>query len=156
MKVQIIFIKKGDKMTHEDEIQYWGSHPDGTKVWSKEGGEWELSEGAPAWLPEGQYIVDNDWAELRKAQADGEQLQYHLNGREWKDSTIRRVDYVVGNTKPENWRIEVEYEYQWLIVMEHRYDMTSSFYATKEEAQEIIGGYGLVTEPFAPSQREIK
>ncbi len=79
-------------MTHEKEIKYWAEHADNTKVWSKsintENANWWLDEN-PIWNSKGHiYIVDNEWAELRKANADGYIIQQ--KGK-------------INHTMPDNW-----------------------------------------------------
>ena len=72
-------------MTHEKEIKYWAEHPDGTSVWiqSKEH-KWMLY-CCPSWLPNNLYIVDDEWAKLRLANANGETIQFNIISNKWLD-----------------------------------------------------------------------
>ncbi len=72
-------------MTHRKEIEHWAKQPDGTKVWHKYTNEdklWELEEFT-YWEKDEIYIVDDEWAELRKAQIDGATLQFKNDNRDW-------------------------------------------------------------------------
>jgi len=95
-------------MTHSDEIKYWAEHPNGTKVWQKfkaPNNEWMLISQGMFMDPESTYIVDDEWAELRKAQTDGKQLQW-FNGREWIDKNLNSMDMCEYVSKPKDWRIK--------------------------------------------------
>jgi len=73
-------------MTHEKEIRYWASHPDGTKVWVKlplENGVWQ-ERTTLAWDSKNLYITSDEWADLRKANADGVAIQV-WDGDVWVD-----------------------------------------------------------------------
>jgi len=75
-------------MTHEKEIKFWAEHKNGTKVWTKfDNTGWKL-EAFPCWISANMYIVDDEWAELRKANADGYTIQQ--KGK-------------VKHTMPDNW-----------------------------------------------------
>jgi len=64
-------------MKHKEEIIRWANCPDGTKVWNKKDGfEWRTSE-EPLWLIHHEYIVDDEYSEIRKAQAEGETILYY-------------------------------------------------------------------------------
>jgi hypothetical protein len=54
-------------MTHRAEIERWAKCPDGTGVWvqRENGGEWTLKIIA-TWNPDRIYIVDDEYAEVRK------------------------------------------------------------------------------------------
>ena len=60
-------------MKHKEEILRWDNCPDDTQVWSREinaqKGWGKVS--APFWSERKVYVVDDKYAELRKAQADG-------------------------------------------------------------------------------------
>jgi len=63
-------------MKHKDEIIRWANCPEGTEIWYREGrNEWDKVM-ATGWLPNVKYIVDDKYAELRKAQADGKTILY--------------------------------------------------------------------------------
>ncbi len=72
-------------MTHEKEIKFWAEHKDGTKVWVKfDDTGWKL-ENFPCWMSANMYIVDDEWAKLRKANADGAIVQYKSTFGGWLD-----------------------------------------------------------------------
>lgn len=89
-------------MTHRDEILYFSVHGDGTKVWERSAGEWELC-ACVMWRPECMYVVDNQWAELRKAQMDGKQLERAYNGC-WNEE--RLTFEMMEKTFIGDWRIK--------------------------------------------------
>ena len=92
------------------EIKRWAESPDGTKVWGKcsKDGKWYTHDNPPFW-PICDYIVDDQWAELRKAQIDGRQLQMKNAKGDWYDA---RLGYdVLDYTSPESWRIKPEVEF---------------------------------------------
>ena len=105
-------------MIHKEEIKYWAEQPDGTRVWCHEDGNieyWKLLCCSPEWFPQNIYIVDNEWATLRKAQSEGKQLQLSITGEVWKDKELTYSRMPLD--EPEWWRIKPEepvYEYQWL------------------------------------------
>lgn len=135
-------------MTHEKEINRWSRCSDGTRVWFKGKGEWSLTI-APSWRPSVIYIVDDEWAKLRKAREDGIQLQHRQGNTGYHDVDL--TDWEC--TNPEDWRIKPkkpEYEWQWL----HQYlngtwDITNEFY-TKEP----LGRGYLRLVKYEPSKRE--
>lgn len=142
-------------MTHRDEICYWAEHPDKTKVWFKQRNKKWILTSYPAWLENAKYIVKNKWAKLRMAQADGKQLQYHLENGKWIDAKISKFDFVNGNTEPKDWRIKQEesaYEYQWVIKSESSNGYWMSYdWHTEEEARSRFKGK--MIEPYLPSKR---
>jgi len=67
-------------MKHEKEIIRWAKCPEGTEVWyKKKCGKWNLIDG-PSWSAMVSYIVNDEYAEIRKAERDGETILY--NGKE--------------------------------------------------------------------------
>lgn len=56
---------------HYKEIIGWASLPEGTKVWCKRKGDkhWCLQK-SPSWLPDNQYIINDERAEQRKKEID--------------------------------------------------------------------------------------
>ena len=155
-------------MKHKHEIKYWAEHPDKTKVWfkSKKRDKWLIDELC-GWYSEFIYIVDDEWAELRKAQVDGKQLEYYIGYRKeeindevyWVNSALSRYD--MENTLPEHWRIKPEkepiYEYQW-ICKTHlgKYFIPNSYFVKKEAVEGYICDNYTVVEPYEPSKRERK
>ena len=73
-------------MKHKREICYWAKHDEGTRVFEEnlEAGQWTLCESVN-WKPDRSYIVDDEWAELRKANADGVAIQMMRRDGTWKD-----------------------------------------------------------------------
>jgi len=152
-------------MKHGKEIKYWAEHPDGTRVWQRTddiGSEWELNL-FPKWHETFHYIVADEWAELRKAQEDGKQLQ-------WKGSDAVLGYYSMHNTNIEDWRIKPDepeepvYEYQWIYRIPTDKDGTyymSMYYCTDEEdfakiyPNAAISGKSryIPIEPYLPSKR---
>ena len=128
---------------HQQEIIRWAKAPKGTKIWYKQEGDakWYITEGTK-WYEDTQYIVDDKWAELRKAQADGKQLQW-INEGEFVDVTLKNSP--TGLIK--YWRIKPEpvYEWQWII---RRANNTFALTVHKTE-HEMKLGY----EKFEPSKR---
>ena len=147
-------------MMHKKEICYWSEHPDGTKVWYRhedEEGNWE-DQFQPYWIPTDIYIVDNEWAELRKAQADGEVLErFDETTSVWKKSILTYDN--LKKDLPSRWHIKSKervYEWQWIYfdINISRYYISKNSYASKEEAEKNIAG--IVKEPYEPSKRERK
>jgi PAS domain-containing protein len=100
-------------MTWEREIKYWAEHPDGTGVRHKTAdGKWHR-HGTVHWLENITYIVDDEWAELRKAQADGKDIYFKRDGKYikqaedwWKNEFYDAVHY----TDLDEYEIDVEPE----------------------------------------------
>ena len=152
-------------MKHKDEICYWADHPDGTKVWQFEEENvepWKLLCCTPEWFPHKKYIVDNEWAELRKAQADGKQLErFNEVTSLWKQ---KELDFkYIKKDLPKRWRIkpEIVYEYQWMyqVPEDNSFYITEEYCTTKEEAYNLLKCYlhdVKIIEPYEPSKRERK
>ena len=143
-------------MKHKNEIKRWADCNEGTKVWHqhRSGMTWSLST-IPNWYEGCNYIVDDEWAELRKAQADGKQLQYKEDLDLWKDTTFTNEDT---NTLLGRWRIktdEPEYEYQWVIKNSiGRFDITTKFGTVNDKP--FINDAWTYVELYLPSKRERK
>jgi len=142
---------------HKDEICRWANSPDGTAVWYKYRGiDWTLTKN-PHWSPDVNYVVYDEWAELRKAQIDGKQLQMNpTKSGPWvdKELTIDNMD----SGAPYMWRIkppEVAYEWQWLYYFEHDdvIGVTEAFYSTEEEARNYIAKDVKVVKKWEQSKR---
>ena len=125
-------------MKHADEIKYWAEHPDNTKVWYRniDKTEWELIK--PRWDNTGIYIVDNQWSTLRKAQADGKQLQLNLGGT-WMNRELTLQEIKLRNTAPKHWRVKPK-EYQWFYKKygKRGVRLTDSFYTNENEVREEL------------------
>ena len=75
-------------MFHKKEIERWANCPDHTKVWVNEGeNEWVLVN-YPLWRRAFAYIVDDKYAELRKAEKDGDTILF--NGEEQEHLSFNR------------------------------------------------------------------
>ena len=139
---------------HKDEITRWANSAESTNVWYKSrDGNWYLLD-RPAWINKVAYIVDDEWAELRKAQADGKQLEVII-GSTWISETLLIGHESVSGTNV--WRIKSKevYEWQWIIqdVSSGKYDITNGSY-TKEEAEDRYNDikYTKLIEPYRPSK----
>lgn len=62
-----------NKHTHHKEIKRWANCPDGTQVWFKDK-QWILINN-PIWDKEYTYIVNDKFAEYRKAILDGKFIE---------------------------------------------------------------------------------
>ncbi len=108
-------------MTHEKEIQRWSTTPDGTGVWYryKNDTKWDkLNAAQVGWHDWCIYIVDDEYAELRKAEADGKTIQIsNRNQTIWSDWS--KPGYSEGVI---NYRIKPEdiYYYQWEQISENQ------------------------------------
>lgn len=70
---------------HKDEIIRWANSLEGTKIWHNSNGTWSRVSSVN-WKKTTKYIVDDEYAELRMAYADGMEIQiYSKYGSEWKD-----------------------------------------------------------------------
>ena len=72
-------------MKHKEEIIRWANCPDDTGVWTRNINakkEW-IKLSIPFWSNNRVYVVDDEYAELRKAQADGESILF--NGNRYND-----------------------------------------------------------------------
>ena len=136
--------------SHADEICYWTKHKNETKVWYKSEftDGWTLVE--PKWNGTGTYIVDNMWAELRKVQADGKQLQYKDEIGNWVNGI-----WNIKSGECYDWRIKPEPIYEWqYISYDEDYDRYKiSDHMTDKERAEYINYDG---KKYEPSKRERK
>lgn len=98
---------QGQVKKHINEMKRWADAPDGTRVWFKDVDDlsWDTTL-MPLWVESCIYIVDDEWAELRKAQADGKQLQVYQNMVKWVDDRLVYSD--LSSSTPERWRIKLE------------------------------------------------
>jgi len=116
---------------HKDEIIRWANSPEGTMVWYKDFGHWIITDN-PSWDSGTLYIVDDEWAELRKAQADGKQLQ-RFSGTWVDEDTLNMGTF----EEPKYWRIKPEgvYEWQWIIMNNdsNSYWVTAGYFTSEEE-----------------------
>ena len=120
-------------MKHKDEICRWANCPDGTKVWIKdEETEWYL--GKPIWFAHRKYIVNDAWAEIRKAFVDGKTIEY--KDREcWIESIYENVhNFNLSNLDIENYRIKPEtiHEWQWYQESEGVFYLSHTFHTNTD------------------------
>ena len=103
---------------HTREICRWTRYMDGTGVYRKYSDtvRWELTY-APYWHAEEEYIVEDKWAKIRMAQADGRQLQYIHRENIYTQNVMDRffeVDVDDVYTDPSDWRVRPkENPYAW-------------------------------------------
>ena len=104
-------------MTQEDaiqqlkEIERWTKAPSRTQVWyrSKKGGKWVKIDW-PIWRGSLIYVIDDPFAELRKAQYDGKQLQFYCSDENrWCDQPLEEIHFKCST--PSEWRIKPEVDY---------------------------------------------
>ena len=141
-------------MKNVEEMCYLSKHKDWTKVWYKSGftdNKWELKEKV-YWDGFGTYIVDDEWAELRKAQADGKQIQRNNICDIWVDCNGEcKFNENIFNSII-NYRIKPKepiYEWQWI----HQY-INKSWDITSEYYTEPPLGRGYINlNKFGPSRR---
>ncbi len=102
-------------MTHSKEIKRWADSENNTKVWERDTTHttWSISAPHNRFLYANYiYIIDDEYAELRKAYADGKTIEM------W--STIHNiwleVTEEIGSVQNRKYRIKPEkktYYYQW-------------------------------------------
>ena len=76
------------KNTHSAEMHRLADAEAGTKVWYKQKilGAWKIVI-QPRWKKDGYYIVNDEWADIRKAIVDGKTIEYKYSKSKWVDST---------------------------------------------------------------------
>lgn len=101
------------KRKHEKEIIRWAKSPEGTKVWFKlhdYDDKWRLEESRVKWSEDVDYVVNDDYATIRKAQIDGKIIESTINslndyGCSWgdpkKDPNVVWTD--IHSKKPNFW-----------------------------------------------------
>ena len=128
-------------MTHQKEIIRWANSPDGTRVWCKEqytNHQWILTNNAK-WFTTQIYIVNDEYAKLRKAQTDGKIIQTSdeltAGGVQWSDipNFFPMYKYPVDTfrIKPD----EPIYYYQWEILSSDKQRIITSHHITDEYAE---------------------
>ncbi len=142
------------------EIHKWAESPDGTGVWVRNNvlAEWGFTF-FPSWGT-GDYIVDDTFATIRKAQAEGKPIQANIQWESHCPETFTRgwsdfegeVDGDHNGTKV-IYRIKPNTEAVWQYVCKNSvtgsYKLTTSLYTSKESAEEseahtmwiVIGRY---------------
>ena len=100
------------KNIHKDEIIRFANAEQGTKVWSKISNEKWLLVNSAQWNPNNIYIVDDEYAELRKASADGKIIQYK-HGSEWSDTLTDSWEITIDTSRYRIKPDEPTYYYKW-------------------------------------------
>jgi hypothetical protein len=99
-------------MTHEKEIVRFSKCQDGTYVWAKYNNySWVLVKN-PEWSKEGTYIVDDEYAEVRKFAVDNGFAWYNSKEMGWMKETNPMFIYPIekyATSKPD----EEVYYYKW-------------------------------------------
>lgn len=101
-------------------MKKWGESPEGTKIWMKccDDCEWGLNNHFN-FEPDCVYVIDNEWAELLKAQIDGKQLQFNMRHPDdtdeedlWIDKELKFIgEQGIGCGIPARWRVKPEAEF---------------------------------------------
>lgn len=79
------------------EIERWAKTKDGVRVWRKcRSGGWTL-EAYPKWKPDETYIVNDEYASIRKSAVDGATVQTRVSFM--SDTSVSYGDEVEWNTK---------------------------------------------------------
>ena len=156
------------KREHEKEMIRFAEAPEGTLVWQffEDSNKWILV--FPGWDKNNKYVVDDEWAELRKAQIDGKQLQRKdgvgdVGQQRWRDDSLSGMDQSEYVSKPTDWRVKPnvpKYEWQWMMRYQTgTYSLTTGFYPTMEAAKKgrehVLSIEHEVLYRFEPSKREI-
>ena len=141
-----------NKMKHKKEIERWADCPDGTCVWMKlDLSTWELIL-YPSWRIGATFIVDDDWAKVRKAKVDGKDIEMRYCSR-WIPAKQGVNDF--SGMNPEAYRVKPkEPVYEWQAYFKYCpsdvYRLTDHFYL-----QAWFDNDDSYTK-FEPSKQEVK
>jgi hypothetical protein len=121
------------KYARAKEIQRWSKDPK-MNVWLKprrDSAKWILVDKPISWTSDGIYIVDDEYAEVRKAYYDGKTIQRFMYG-EWKDCTLEPL---WDETLPGSLRVKPlkdEVVCQWIIQVDNPKEsgFTDEFFLT--------------------------
>ena len=101
-------------MTHKKEIIRWASSHNNTQVWYKfkqpiagNDDKWYLTTYCPSWRSDCHYVVDDEWAEIRKAVIDGKTIQKETK-RGWVDIKFTKKT-LTKNKNVNKYRIKPEF-----------------------------------------------
>ena len=74
-------------------IEWFYNQPEGTKIWFKypKDDRWRLIS-EPSWVVNGIYVINDELAEIRKAIAEGKQIQGKI-GLRWTDIDIKDPNF---------------------------------------------------------------
>jgi len=86
---------------HWEALAWWKDKPEGAEIWCKGSlNKWNLS-AQPTWNIECEYVINDKYAEYKKAEIEGKQIQYRTYNHfgdtveecnhktEWIDTTIK-------------------------------------------------------------------
>jgi hypothetical protein len=92
---------------HKEEIIRWANSPEGTKVWVREEDmdEW-FTTLHPSWYNGSKYIVDDEYAEVRKALAVGKTTQVLNADGHWY--YVPEGETPSWNLPPSSYRVKTE------------------------------------------------
>ncbi len=123
------------------------------QTWYKKNDEWTVLYTDPKWLKDGIYIVDDEYAEIRKSFYDGKTIQYYeeSSGRWFVAAspswTLPVDEYRIKPEKP-------VYEYQWYYIDSvTNVFLTSGHYVDIEETEKETKILNVDWKPFEPSKR---
>lgn len=149
-------------MTHKDEICRWSKCKDGTKVWYRvkesKDKKWRKIR-VPSWKEHNYYVIDDEWAEIRKQFIDDKSKVLVKSNKSWIVTELDNVsEFGKGCYTVEKYKIKPECLYQWIYREKGNtnYRITSCHYKTKEEALKVIGkGVEVEVIPYEPSKIEV-
>ena len=126
-------------MKHRDEIIRWAKQDVRKNVWfrTESSSKWDLI-GNPAWSDNKIYIIDDEWATLRKAQIDGEKIQRKTIDNKWVDCVgeCAFTENIFNSVTDFRIKPDVpEYEWQWIYqdAATGRFVLTETYYTEKPE-----------------------
>ena len=126
---------------HKDEILRFANSKQDVCVWQKEfiEDEWKKYTNA-SWLRDTMYIVDDAYAEIRKAQADGKTIERLNISNVWVECNNCKFTENIFNGA-HSYRIKTDeptYYYQWeRLEMNNKRIVTSPFYVSDFEATQL-------------------
>ena len=159
------------EQVHKSEIIRLANSPQDTYVWFKQEGFGWCRLAAVVWGPENKYIVDDEFAEIRKAFVDGKQIQHKILwadncpkgwNRDWVDYNCRDSNMINGyyNGTKQIYRVKVEKEYRWQWLYSEIkckiLQLTLSHYATSEDAMRCLRIEGIYAKKDLRKLEETK
>lgn len=150
------------KRKHREEMLRWAESDDGVFVWKKSPREnnWTITN-APGWFPYDNYVVDDEWAHLRKALKDGKTLQFN---KAYIGSYKCEPHWVDWNShgeaftgSPGKYRIKPEpkYEWQWLCMRSNGEYYCTGYLKSEEVVYKVINPHAIVGK-IEESKREVR
>ena len=99
---------------HRDEIIRWAKSPAGTNVWLKKStADVWYDSIIPTWGDNVEYVLDDEWADIRKAFIDGETIQYYNKELGIWSDTLNRDASAFAGRRVEMYRIKPKPVYEW-------------------------------------------